>query len=187
MKQGNLPDGFPAKDALEAGGVTTFAQARKFIDGDEAIDGIGPATEEKIAAALNGPNADAADSAPETETAATNDGADVISESTARAEAIDPGLKQARLETNAEKLANSRFCFYDDPEGPFVADADTVNVDDLSSKRVKVMPISLAAPVKGLEVRDSGDVYVITEDMMAENVGDWLKVRSPVTGLPLIR
>lgn len=111
-------------------------------------------------------------------------GADVKSESDARAEAVSPTLKQAKNESNAERLRNSRFCSYDDPDGPFIGNADEV----VKRKQgIKVLPISMVTPSKGMEIRDGDDVYVVTEDMAGEISGDWLKVRSPSTGLALIR
>lgn len=49
--KGKLPEDFPGLAALEAAGITTYAQLRKAGDVTE-IDGIGPATTAKIHAAL---------------------------------------------------------------------------------------------------------------------------------------
>lgn len=51
-KQGPLPEDFPGVTALQAAGISTYAQLRKAGD-VTAVDGIGPATAEKIAEALN--------------------------------------------------------------------------------------------------------------------------------------
>lgn len=50
-KKGKLPEDFPGRAALEANGITTYAQLRKAGDVTSLI-GIGPATAEKIDAAL---------------------------------------------------------------------------------------------------------------------------------------
>lgn len=49
--QGKLPEDFPARAALEAEDITTYAQVRNVKD-LTSISGIGPATAEKIAKAL---------------------------------------------------------------------------------------------------------------------------------------
>lgn len=187
MKQGNLPEDFPAVAALEAAGITTFAQTRSAMASDTQIPGVGPATKEKIEAALAAAEPDAED--------AERDGALEIptkeeeppsaAELEAREEAKTPGATEAKLASQAEMLANSRFCYYEDAMGDFVANADAVEAP--KEKRVKVMPISMKAPHKGLEVRDGEDVYVVTEDMMAAAAGEWAGIRSPTTGLSLIR
>ncbi len=51
-KKGKLPEDFPGHAALETAGITTFAQLRKAGDVTE-VEGIGPATAEKINEALN--------------------------------------------------------------------------------------------------------------------------------------
>jgi len=50
-KKGKLPDDFPGHSALAGNGITTYAQLRKAGD-VTSLTGIGPATAEKIAAAL---------------------------------------------------------------------------------------------------------------------------------------
>lgn len=50
-QKGKLPEEFPGHGALEAAGITTYAQLRKAGDVTQ-VDGIGPATAEKIQAAL---------------------------------------------------------------------------------------------------------------------------------------
>lgn len=49
--RGKLPEDFPGHAALEAAGITTYTQLRNAGDVTE-IDGIGPATAEKIGEAL---------------------------------------------------------------------------------------------------------------------------------------
>jgi hypothetical protein len=49
--QGHLPEDFPGYSALEAAGITTFAQLRK-VDDLVSVPGIGEATAAKIADAL---------------------------------------------------------------------------------------------------------------------------------------
>lgn len=51
-KQGKLPDDFPGYAALAAAGISTYAQLRKAGDVTK-IEGIGPATAEKIETALS--------------------------------------------------------------------------------------------------------------------------------------
>lgn len=53
--KGKLPEDFPGHGALEAAGITTYAQLRKAGDVTE-IPGIGKATAEKIAAELGESN-----------------------------------------------------------------------------------------------------------------------------------
>jgi hypothetical protein len=50
--RGKLPEDFPGASALEAAGVTTYAGVRKQLESLEDIDGIGPATAEKIHEAM---------------------------------------------------------------------------------------------------------------------------------------
>lgn len=51
--RGKLPEDFPGGGALEAAGVTTYAGVRKQLQSLEDIDGIGPATAEKIREAMD--------------------------------------------------------------------------------------------------------------------------------------
>jgi len=51
-KQGKLPDDFPGVAALNAAGISTYAQLRHAGDVND-IEGIGPATAAKIEEALN--------------------------------------------------------------------------------------------------------------------------------------
>ena len=51
--KGKLPEDFPGYSSLEAAGVTTYAKVRKQFDSLEEIEGIGPATAEKIREALH--------------------------------------------------------------------------------------------------------------------------------------
>lgn len=56
--RGKLPEDFPGAAALEAAGVTTYAGVRKQLESLEDIDGVGPATAEKIRDAMNESSAD---------------------------------------------------------------------------------------------------------------------------------
>jgi hypothetical protein len=49
--RGRLPEDFPARDALESAGITTYGQARKVTDWT-TIKGVGAPTEAKIKVAL---------------------------------------------------------------------------------------------------------------------------------------
>lgn len=54
--KGKLPDDFPGFTALEAAGLTTYAKVRKELEAEKPfgeVDGIGPATAEKIRAAMS--------------------------------------------------------------------------------------------------------------------------------------
>lgn len=51
--KGKLPEDFPGYGALEAAGLTTYAKVRKSLDTIEEVEGIGPATAEKIREAMN--------------------------------------------------------------------------------------------------------------------------------------
>lgn len=51
VKKGKLPDDFPGHAALSNAGITTYAQLRKAGD-VTALEGIGPATADKIKTAL---------------------------------------------------------------------------------------------------------------------------------------
>jgi hypothetical protein len=55
--RGPLPDDFPGHGSLVAAGLTTYAKVRKHLDKfeteDGKVDGVGPATVEKIRDALN--------------------------------------------------------------------------------------------------------------------------------------
>lgn len=159
--------------------------------------GVSPTREESAAAVTDkhqdgsgdpGPGDPETKGAPiETADKSDEKGADARTESELRDQAVSPALKRAVDESFGEKLAHSRFCFYDDPEGPFVAKADTVTK---RNERIAVSPISRVTPKKGIEVYDGDDHYALTEDMGVTNFGepgDWLKVRSPNTGLALIR
>jgi hypothetical protein len=52
--KGKLPEDFPGRAALEAGGVTTYAQVRKLRDGDglTSVAGVGDATASQIEEAI---------------------------------------------------------------------------------------------------------------------------------------
>lgn len=56
--RGPLPEDFPGHGALENAGLTTYAKVRKSLDALEEVDGIGPATAEKIREAMNESNPD---------------------------------------------------------------------------------------------------------------------------------
>ena len=54
--KGKLPEDFPGHAALEAAGLSTYAKVRKELSADkpfDEVDGIGPATAEKIRSAMN--------------------------------------------------------------------------------------------------------------------------------------
>lgn len=55
--KGKLPEDFPGYTELEAAGLTTYARVRKHLDKFDTeegkVPGIGPATTEKIRAAMN--------------------------------------------------------------------------------------------------------------------------------------
>lgn len=54
--KGKLPEDFPGHASLEAAGLTTYAKVRKELAKDkpfDEVDGVGPATQEKIRAAMN--------------------------------------------------------------------------------------------------------------------------------------
>lgn len=50
--KGKLPEDFPGHSALDEAGLTTYAKVRKSLDSLEDVDGIGPATAEKIREAM---------------------------------------------------------------------------------------------------------------------------------------
>src|SRR5688572_2981109 len=50
--KGKLPEDFPGHTALEAAGLTSYAKVRKQLDSLEEIEGIGPATADKIREAM---------------------------------------------------------------------------------------------------------------------------------------
>jgi len=50
--KGKLPEDFPGHASLEAAGLTTYAKVRKSLDTLEEVEGIGPATAEKIREAV---------------------------------------------------------------------------------------------------------------------------------------
>lgn len=54
--RGPLPEDFPGHGALENAGLTTYAKVRKNLDTLEELDGIGPATADKIREAMNESN-----------------------------------------------------------------------------------------------------------------------------------
>lgn len=56
--RGKLPEDFPGLSPLEAADVTTYAGVRKHLDSLEEIEGIGPATAEKIQEAMGESSAD---------------------------------------------------------------------------------------------------------------------------------
>lgn len=56
--RGKLPEDFPGHSALADAGITTYAGVRKQLETIEDIDGIGPATAEKIREAMDESSAD---------------------------------------------------------------------------------------------------------------------------------
>lgn len=56
--RGKLPEDFPGHGALEEAGLITYARVRKNLDSLEDLDGIGPATAEKIREAMGESNPD---------------------------------------------------------------------------------------------------------------------------------
>lgn len=56
--RGPLPEDFPGHGALESAGLTTYAKVRKNLDTLEDLDGIGPATADKIREAMHESNPD---------------------------------------------------------------------------------------------------------------------------------
>lgn len=50
--KGKLPEDFPGHGALEEAGITSYAGVRKSLDSLEDVDGIGPATAERIREAM---------------------------------------------------------------------------------------------------------------------------------------
>lgn len=186
--KGKLPEDFPHRTQLEAAGVTTDGEAE---DGDDA-EGLDTSHEAQVNAVTNedrdGTGPTDAPIAPEGSKAAMLTGREPdkpsAAEKEARQDAANPGQKQTKDETLGEKLQHSRFCSYDDPVNPFIGNADEVVK---RNERVKVLPIALTTPSKGMEIRDGNDIYQITEEMAGERPDDWLKVRSPKTGLALIR
>lgn len=91
----------------------------------------------------------------------------------------------AAVATDGQRLALSGAVFVDDPSGSYVSKT-AVHISQKDG-RIKVLPISHVSPVKGMEVRDGEDVYALGEEFRRDSSpGDWLKVRSPNTGKPLI-
>lgn len=52
-QKGKLPEDFPGREKLEAAGITSYGKLRDYEGELTEIDGIGPATAEKIQAALD--------------------------------------------------------------------------------------------------------------------------------------
>lgn len=50
--KGKLPEDFPGYSALDNAGLTTYAKVRKNLGSIEDVEGIGPATAEKIREAM---------------------------------------------------------------------------------------------------------------------------------------
>ena len=91
------------------------------------------------------------------------------------------------MESAAERIAHSGAVYVHDPGGPY-ASRTAVHIPD-GHIRIKVDPISSHPPVKGMRVKDDGDEYTIQEGWFTPDsrADDWLKVRSPNTGLAFIR
>jgi hypothetical protein len=87
--------------------------------------------------------------------------------------------------TDGERLARSGAVFVDHPNGSYASKtAVRFSQDD---GRVKVLPIAHVSPQNGMEVRDGDDVYVLQTGFNRDALPiDWLRVRSPNTGAPLI-
>lgn len=56
--RGKLAEDFPGHAALEAAGLTSYAKVRKQLDSLEEVEGIGPATADKIREAMGESSAD---------------------------------------------------------------------------------------------------------------------------------
>lgn len=93
--------------------------------------------------------------------------------------------RAAGAQTDSQRLALSGAVWVDWPTGPYVSKT-AVHIPD-SAGRIKVLSIATVAPQKGMEVRDGEDVYALGDEYPPDSKPlDWLRVRSPNTGRPLI-
>lgn len=91
----------------------------------------------------------------------------------------------AGAQNDSQRLALSGAVWVDWPTGPYVSKT-AVRIPD-SAGRIKVLSIATVAPQKGMEVRDGDDVYALGDEYPPDSKPlDWLRVRSPNTGRPLI-
>lgn len=93
--------------------------------------------------------------------------------------------RNAAFASDGERLAHSGAVVVDDPRGPYVSKT-AVRIGP-EEGRIKVLPVGQTSPEKGMEIRDGADVYVLDDSYRKDSQPhDWLRVRSPNTGRPLI-
>ena len=169
------PD-FPGFAALDAAGEATAAKVRKRIAAGTLTEilGIGESTAEKIAEEFE--KQDSPDAQAKEATEIDDGEAGVIEE-----DDLEPAQTTAEPPaSDADQLSNCGYNHYDAPTGPYVAKGERIE-----GQRIKVTPISMIAPSKGLEVRDGDSVFTILEEYH-DGPSDWLKVKNPYTGKSLI-
>lgn len=93
----------------------------------------------------------------------------------------------AIIQNDSQRLAMSGIVVVDDPRGQYVS-KPAPHIDTAKEGRIKVLPLGHTSPVKGMEIRDGDDVYVLGEEFARRDLmpADWLRVRNPNTGVPLV-
>lgn len=204
--RGKLPEDFPGKAALEAAGITTYAQLRDAGDVTE-IEGIGPATKEKIDERLAGDGADAPERT--TEERAVDDRVNAETERLAKQRAQQNEFDRLRAINDLEASEKGLFVRATDHAlglvehmgcaGRYVGKAPQSEEGDslcpqcqvkLIGGNSKFYPLPYIVPEAGLLVKDpnSGEFYALPHDgtLAAATAETWLTISNPTTGEPLV-
>jgi hypothetical protein len=208
--KGKLPDDFPGKAALEAAGITTYAQLRKTMETENwfnEVPNIGEATAEKIDERLANDGA----GAPErtTEERAVDDRVNAETERLAKQRAQQAEFDRLRAESDLATSEKGLFVRATDHAlglvehmgcaGRYVGKAPQAEQGDslcpqcqvkLIGGNSKFYPLPYIIPEAGLLVKDpdSGEFYALPHDgtLAAATAETWLTISNPTTGKPLV-
>lgn len=202
--QGKLPDGFPNKAALEAAGITTYAQLRKAGD-VTSIEGIGPASKEKIDAAIAGGAQKTGTDDDKLTTLETTEvsGSEMASmKGTAKSGKASLAASPATMDALAEETAGEKTEQDNSVYGRLSRSGYVLNENQITGERwigetiqndpdadhasklkTRITPIAEVRPWRGLEVRPkNGEPFAVSEEYDKDTTpASWLGMLIPGT------